>query len=165
MTIREFKPSDQAGVTRLQEEFMLEFFPEFSSDPRQYEWNADIYDIDEYYLKHCGKFWVAEDAGEIVGVGGFRLVSPTIAEIKRVRIQAHHRGKGLGKAIISIIEEYCRAQHITKILVDTDERLAAAKSMYVKLGYTVCRTETVAEGDETYVNYYFEKVLHSGDGK
>jgi putative acetyltransferase len=159
MIIREFTAADQLGVIRLQEEFIQEFFAEYYTDPRQYQWNADIRDLDKYYLQKGGKFWVVEEDQEIVGVGGFRLVSSTIAEIKRLRIKAGYRGKGLGKAIVQIIEDYCRNHQIVKILVDTDERLATAKTMYERLGYTAYRVETVKEGNETYTNYYFEKNL------
>lgn len=159
MIIREFSNTDQLGVTKLQDEFMQEFFPEFYNDPRQYQWNADIYDINSHYLQHGGKFWVVEDDGEINGVGGFRLVNPTVAEIKRVRLKIACRGKGFGKAIIHKIEDYCLGHNITKILVDTDERLSIAKAMYEKLGYTVYRIENIVESNEVYVNYYFEKDL------
>ena len=159
MTIREFTAADQPGVTQLQEEFMQEFFPEFYHDPHQYQYNADIHDLDQFYLQLGGKFWVVEEAGEIIGVGGFRLVSPTVAEIKRVRLKACWRGKGLGKAIIRTIEDHCRAHHIKKILVDTDDRLVTAQKMYQKLGYILYRSESGAAGGVSYVNYYFEKEL------
>ncbi len=162
--LREFIPADQPGVDQLQAEFMQEFFPEFADDPRQAGWNADVHDIQRYYLQAGGKFWVAEEAGEIVGVGGFRLASPGVAEIKRIRIQSRCRGKGLGKAILHEIEACCRDQGFSKILVDTDERLATAKAMYEKAGYVAYRVEREVEGSETYINYFFEKDLTEGLG-
>ena len=57
------------------------FFPELASDPRQYQWNADVYQIDKSYLKNGGKVWVAEVGGVIVGFCGFRLVDANSAEI------------------------------------------------------------------------------------
>jgi hypothetical protein len=54
------------------------FFPEFASDPRQYQWNADVYQIDESYLH-------AEVGGVIVGFCGFRLVDANSAEITGIR--------------------------------------------------------------------------------
>jgi len=159
MTIREFKVADQENVAKLQDEFMLEFFPEFRSDPRQYQWNADIYHIDEHYSQRGGRFWVIEEDHEIVGFGGFRLVSPTVAEIKRVRLRSSCRGKGLGKAIVETIEYYCREHKIAKILVDTDERLSIAKNMYARLGYVLIRKEEQTEGLRKFVTCFFEKDL------
>ena len=122
MAIREFAPADQAGVNRLQAEFVQEFFPEFAGDPRQLEWNADIYDIYAGYIVNGGKMWVVVENDAIVGVGGFRLVSPGVAEIKRIRIKAGYRGRGYGKAIVRPVEAYCLDHGMSKILVDTDER-------------------------------------------
>ena len=107
MIIREFAPADQPGIVKLQEEFMIEFFPEYVHDPRQLEWNADIYDIADCYIKKGGKIWVAEITNDMVGFGGFRLVDAYTAEIKRIRISSGHRGKGIGKSIVKKIEGYC----------------------------------------------------------
>ncbi len=64
--IREFRPADQSQIVNLQEEFMTEFFPEFADDNRKYEWNADVYSIQEHYIEKGGKVWVAEVHGELV---------------------------------------------------------------------------------------------------
>ena len=140
---------------------MVEFFPEFASDPRQYQWNADVYQIDASYLQNDGKVWVAEVGDVIVGFGGFRLVDANTAEIKRVRIDSGHRGKGLGKAIIKHIESYCRTTDIKTIKVDTDNRFAAAISMYTNMGYVLLRSESFTKNKIVYTDNYYEKLLYS----
>lgn len=159
MNIREFKSRDQPGINKLQDEFMKEFFPEYVDDPDQYQWNADVYEINEYYVQKGGKVWVVEDSNYIVGFGCFRLVDSKTAEIKRVRINSRYRGKGLGKAIIEQIENCCRNSDIEKILVDTDDRFEAAKSMYTNMGYVMYRTETEIDNDTEYTNIFYEKFL------
>ena len=159
MKIREFSVADQAAITRLQDAFMVEFFPEFGSDPRQYQWNVDVYQIDQSYLQNGGKVWVAEVDDVIVGFGGFRLLDSNTAEIKRVRIDSGHRGKGLGKSIIRHIESYCRAIKIKTIKVDTDNRFAAAISMYTNLGYVLLRSKSFTKNKIVYTDNYYEKLL------
>jgi GNAT superfamily N-acetyltransferase len=159
MIIREFTAADQAHITRLQDAFMTEFFPEFTSDPRQYQWNADIYQIDASYLHHGGKFWVAEENDDIVGFGGFRLLDASSVAIKRIRIARAHRGKGLGTAIVRHIESYCRAAKIKTIKVDTDDRFDAAISMYTNLGYVFQRSTSVTKNNIVYTDNYYEKLL------
>ncbi|HUV21203.1 MAG TPA: GNAT family N-acetyltransferase [Gammaproteobacteria bacterium] len=159
MKIREFTAADQADITRLQDAFMAEFFPEFTSDPRQYQWNADIYQIDASYLKNGGKFWVAEVNNDIVGFGGFRLLDTNCAEIKRLRIACAHRGKGLGTSIIRHIESYCRATKIKTITVDTDGRFEAAISMFTNLGYVFQRSASATKNNIVYTDNYYEKLL------
>ncbi len=157
--IREFALTDQSQIISLQEEFIAEFFPEFVNDQRKYLWNADVYSIHEHYIKKGGKVWVVEVESGIVGFGCLRLVNSNTAEIKRVRINHKHRGKGLGKSIIKQIENYCASSNISKVLVDTDDRFKAAKSMYSGMGYIVYRTETEIEDDREYTDHYYEKIL------
>ena len=161
MSIREFTLSDQPGINKLQEEFMTEFFPGLANDPGQLDWNADIYDIDECYVKNGGKVWVVEIDNHIAGFGGLRLVNPRIAEIKRVRINSKHRGRGLGKSIIRQIENHCKAADIQKILVDTDDRFAAAMALYTGLGYSLYRSESYQKDGTTFTDNFYEKILGS----
>ena len=140
---------------------MTEFFPEFVDDQRKYVWNADVYSIHEVYIERGGKVWVAENESGIVGFGCLRLVNSTTAEIKRVRINHHHRGKGLGESIINQIESHCASSGIAKVLVDTDDRFEAAKSMYARMGYQVYRTETETKDGQEYTDHYYEKNLRN----
>jgi GNAT superfamily N-acetyltransferase len=157
--IREFAPDDQSQVIDLQEEFMAEFFPEFLDDQRKYEWNADVYSIDEHYISKGGEVWVVEADANIIGFGCLRLKNSSTAEIKRVWINHRHRGNGLGKSIIKQIEDYCASSSITKVLVDTDDRFEVAKSMYLGMGYIACRSETEIKDGREYTDHYYEKIL------
>lgn len=157
--IREFDQADQSQIISLQEEFMAEFFPEFENDPRKYVWNADVYSIDQHYIQKGGKVWVVEVETGIAGFACLRLVNSTTAEIKRVRINHLHRGKGLGKSIIKQMENYCASSNISKLLVDTDDRFEAAKSMYSGMGYIIFRTETEIKDGREYTDHYYEKIL------
>ncbi len=159
MKIRGYRSSDQTSINKLQAEFMEEFFPEFANDPEQYEWNVDIYDIDENYIKRGGKVWVVEDGDCVTGFGGVCLIDSNTAKIKRVRIGSLHRGNGLGKAIITRIENFCRDNQIKKILVDTDDRFEAAKSMYTDMGYEMYRSETEIQNGVEYTDNYYMKYL------
>jgi len=159
--IREFALTDQSQIVKLQEEFMTEFFPEFAYDQRKYEWNADVYSIHEHYIEKGGKVWVVEIEANIIGFGCLRPVDSNTAEIKRVRIDHQHRGKGFGKSIIKQIENYCASSNISKLLVDTDDRFEAAKSMYSGMGYIIYRTETEIEDGREYTDHYYEKALRN----
>ena len=140
---------------------MMEFFPEFANDPRKFEWNADVYAIREHYIQKGGKAWVVEFETNIVGFGCLRLVNSKTAEIKRVRVGQQYRGEGMGKSIIQQIENYCASSNILKILVDTDDRFSAAKSMYSGMGYIVYRTETELKDGREYTDHYYEKMLQN----
>lgn len=138
---------------------MTEFFPEFAADKRKFEWNADVYSIEDHYIRKGGKAWVVEVDSTIVGFGCLRLVSSGIAEIRRVRITSGHRGKGIGKSIVEQAENYCAQANITKVLVDTDDRFEAAKSMYSGMGYLIYRSETEIKDGQEYTDHYYEKIL------
>ena len=159
MILREFRQEDQPGIVSLQEEFMNEFFPEYADDPRQYEWNADAYDVNQHYIQKGGKVWVVDDDNHIAGFGCVRIVDSHTAEIKRVRINAQYRGKGWGSTIIEKIEEHCANYNFRRLLVDTEESLKAARSMYDNMGYTVYRTNTETEDGTEYTQIFYEKLL------
>ena len=159
--IREFSLADQSQIINLQEEFMIEFFPEFANDQRKYKWNADVYSIHEHYIEKGGKVWVVELDAKVVGFGCLRLLNLDKAEIKRVRINHQHRGNGLGKSIIKQMENYCISSKITKVLVDTDDRFEAAKSMYSGMGYIVYRTEFEIKDGRQYTDHYYEKAIRN----
>ena len=154
--IRPFLRKDQEAAISLQDEFIEEFFPEFVGDPRLLEWNKDVYDIFSSYMEGDGVFWVVERGMEVVGMGGIKI-SEGAPVISRVRVRKTERGKGIGTLLLRHIEEFCLGKGYGRILVDTENHMAAAVRLYEGNNYHRIR-ETVEEIDgKIYTTYFYEK--------
>ena len=78
--------------------------------------------------------------GELVGVGAMRKLDVDHAELKSMHTLANSRGMGVGKAIVSHIEEYARSSGIKRISLETgtSEAFKPARELYKSLGYKSC---------------------------
>ena len=82
----------------------------------------------------------ARTDGELVGVGAMRKLDVDHAELKSMHTLANSRGMGVGKAIVSHIEEYARSSGIKRISLETgtSEAFKPARELYKSLGYKSC---------------------------
>lgn len=83
-----------------------------------------------------GMFLIA-DAGEqgIVGCGGWRVLAPEVAEIKRMYVSSRARGQGLGRRILEFLEEQARSRGATRIVLETGADNTSALALYTSCGY------------------------------
>ncbi|XP_077334460.1 N-acetyltransferase 8-like isoform X2 [Lithobates pipiens] len=101
---------------------------------------TDMTNIRKYYLQRDGYcFWVAELAGEVVGmVAAIPPDSPTgenQVELKRLSVPAKHRGKGIAKALCSTVIDYARRRGGSAVLLSTSLSQNDASKLYLKLGF------------------------------
>jgi ribosomal protein S18 acetylase RimI-like enzyme len=98
------------------------------------------------FVAPSGVFLLAYDEDAEAGCGGVReLRAPagdpaTVAtvvryEIKHLWVAAAHRGRGLGRAILSELEHRARGFGATELVLDTNASLEAAGSLYRSHGY------------------------------
>jgi len=93
----------------------------------------------------AGVFLIAEGANlagepDDVGCGGVRRIpadDPGVRrfEIKHLWIRPHMRGRGLGRMLLSELENRAEALGATEIVLDTNAALDAAGSLYASSGY------------------------------
>jgi ribosomal protein S18 acetylase RimI-like enzyme len=83
----------------------------------------------------AGVFLVAELDGEPVGCGGVRMLSPGRGEIKHLWMRPAARGSGAGRALLIDLERRAAELGATEIVLDTNQRLAAAQALYRSSGY------------------------------
>ncbi|MFX0063180.1 MAG: GNAT family N-acetyltransferase [Candidatus Hermodarchaeota archaeon] len=133
MEIREYRENDDEGISKLHEEFFLEFFSEFNFNYTEAEWELELHQI--HSSKNKGKFWVIDENNEIIGLVGVILMGDSTAELKRMRVKSSYRGRGLGKKLLKTVEDYCKGLGITKIVLSTAERLTTARRMYERSGF------------------------------
>ena len=103
----------------------------------------------------CGLFVVAEIGGKVVGCGAVQWIDGTTAEIKRMWVDAGRRGIGLGARLLGHLEAEVRSSGRSRVVLDTNETLSEAISMYRALGYFA----TERYNDNPYAHHWFEKTL------
>jgi ribosomal protein S18 acetylase RimI-like enzyme len=93
--------------------------------------------------------------GAPVGCGGVRMIAPGRGEIKHLWMRPAARGSGLGRALLVELESRAAQLGATEIVLDTNERLEAAQSLYRSSGYV----NVEPYNDNPNATHWFRKVL------
>ena len=111
---------------------------------------------DRQSMKHPnGIFFVLKDGDHVIGCGGVQSLDGQTAEIKRMWIHDGWRGRGLGKALLSRLEEEAVGLGRTRVVLDTNGSLTEARAMYVAAGYR----EIDRYNANPFAQHFFEKTL------
>ncbi len=106
------------------------------------------------YDPPTGAFVVAyTDADEAVGCGGLWTVEPGVGEIKRMWVHPDARGQGLAGRLLRDLEQRSQAMGHTRTILDTNEVLHGAITMYQRAGYVAIERYN----DNPYAHHWFEK--------
>jgi GNAT superfamily N-acetyltransferase len=93
--------------------------------------------------------------GEVCGCGGFRVLSPGVAELTRVFLRPSMRGLGGAQALLAALERAAVDAGLTTARLDTRKDLVEARRLYGRNGYV----EIPAYNDSPYADHWFEKRL------
>jgi GNAT superfamily N-acetyltransferase len=124
------------------------------------DWAKDMQGISETFAGSGGEFLVGQLDEDIVVMGGFKRLSDTTAEVKRMRVSPGLQGQGIGPQLLGILEDKMRESGVKKSVVSTLSVQEAALKLYARAGYTETGREELTEGPEegsTVVS--FEKSL------
>ena len=110
---------DKTCFTSFDEE--MENIEGYYADPRKYKLIA-----------------VEQPGNQIVGCVGLRVLSPEVAEMKRLYVRPSHRGKHLGKKLAEEIIEIASKMKFKKMVLDTMHEMKDAQKLYQDLGFVVC---------------------------
>ena len=102
-----------------------------------------------------GAFIVAYIGRKPVGCGGFKRHSPDTAYLKRMWVDSGTRGRGLGRTLLTELEQRARRLGYGKICLETHRSLAEAQNLYRASGYA----EVAPFNAERYADHWFEKTL------
>ncbi|MER8014456.1 GNAT family N-acetyltransferase [Streptomyces griseoluteus] len=102
-----------------------------------------------------GELLVARYGGEPAGSAGVRLLAPDTAELTRVFLYPHTRGRGGAAPLVRAAEDAARALGARRMILDTRTDLVEARALYARLGYT----ETERHNEDPYAEHWFTKDL------
>jgi putative acetyltransferase len=94
------------------------------------------YPVDADYLavSHV-RFVVARWHGEAVGCCALVIGAENVAELKRLIVNEAARGRGIGRALMTAIDEVAMAEGIRLIQLETGPANGAALALYRACGY------------------------------
>jgi N-acetylglutamate synthase-like GNAT family acetyltransferase len=115
--VRRARPADAAAISRLNNTFanegqMLKRSPEVIALA-----------IDDYVV-------VQNAAGQLLACGALKEYSPSVAEVAAIAVSREAHGKGLGRAIVSAVEELARKRGIYDVFA-----LTLQPEFFAAIGY------------------------------
>ncbi len=85
-----------------------------------------------------GLFYLVEQDGAAVAMGGLRRSAEGIAELKRVYVRPSARGQRLGETITRRLVDDARAFGYARIRLDTLPFMHTAQALYESMGFVGC---------------------------
>ena len=151
LRFRRYEPRDFDQVWRLHKAAL----EDAGADAGEGPWDDDLKAIEDYYLTNGGDFLVGECDGRVVAMGALRRVGPADAEIARMRVLPELQRRGIGRALLELLEARAGEMGIKHLRLDTTSVQRAAQRLYETRGYT-----KVGEGERLgFVVFWYEKEL------
>ena len=99
--------------------------------------DRDAVEVETYYWQTGGEFWVVEQAGRIVGTGGYLPIErgENAVEIRKMYLLPAARGQGLGRYLLNELEQATAAKGFGEVWIETASVLAEAVKLYERNGY------------------------------
>ena len=134
---------------------------------------ADLADDDALIAKHhamfiaevpnflCrrGRLLVARLGGQVVGVGAYKPVDGTTAEIKRMYVRSTFQGHGIGRAILERLLADARADGYWYARLETGSFMTQAQALYRSVGFVDMpafeHSETAISGLQHLTRYMY----------
>lgn len=97
----------------------------------------DLSDIETFYQKSKGNFWVAIDNDVIIGTIAMKNIENGNAILRKMFVKQEYRGKDTGVAnnLISKLFAWARQENFSRIFLGTTPQFLAAHRFYEKNGF------------------------------
>jgi GNAT superfamily N-acetyltransferase len=156
LTLRPFQPGDRDALFEIDAEFQHEV--DFGTgDPDRPLYPPDLDDIDGIYTSSGGAFLVLEAPdGEVAGYGAVLRVDGATARLRRFRVRASWRRRGLATRLLKEAERFCKEHGYRRVTLGTSDRQHAAQALYRKNGYVEIGRHPIRDN---LAEIEFEKVL------
>lgn len=116
----------------------VEYEESLPEDLRHVDFAAQLRTLREYYGFPNAAFIASVDSAPAGCVALARLDDAT-AVIKKLYVKPEYRKAGVARVLMAALLDACRSRGYSRIVLDTErERLQAAYSLYLSLGFKDC---------------------------
>ncbi|MGH7305569.1 MAG: GNAT family N-acetyltransferase [Candidatus Rokuibacteriota bacterium] len=117
----------------------------------------DLLRFDHHYAPPRGAFFVVREDGVVVGSVGVERLDGGGAEVHRLYLDRHLRGRGTGRALLERVLEWCRAQNIRHLILWSDTRFDQAHRLYERMGFQRTGERALPDDPNQTREYGFER--------
>lgn len=149
--IRNWEPSDRTRascvISYVLSEYGLGWEPKGA--------DRDVLEVEEYYLKTGGEFWVIEHQNYIVGTAAYYPINrgEKAVEVRKMYLLSSVRGLGLGKYLLQELEKAIANRGFEQIWIETASVLVEAVKLYESRGYQSATGVETSRCDRVYVKF------------
>lgn len=101
------------------------------------EEQPDLQNIDEYFIKSGGMFWIALYDNNVVGTIGLKKAVDDYAILKKFFVKSEYRGQKIGLELYKKLICFSHKNGIKLIVLDTPSVAEASHTFYKKSGFKV----------------------------
>jgi putative acetyltransferase len=147
--IRDWKHSDRYSVANVIHQILLEYGLDWEPEGA----DRDVLGVEQHYLDKGGEFWVVEFLGRVVGTSAYYPVSrgEKAVEIRKMYLLPEARGKGLGKFLLTKLEQAIASRGYQLIWIETASVLKEAVQLYESQGYQLATGVETFRCDRVYL--------------
>ena len=99
------------------------------------DFGNEVNHIHQKYSLPNGVLFLAEDDQRPVACAGLRRLDIKTVELKRMFVMKEHRGKGIGKSLLSKALETAEEQGYDRMVLDSLPDMKAAQALYISYGF------------------------------
>ncbi len=105
----------------------------------------DLFDVENFYCKRNGNFWIALDNGRVVGTIALIDIDNNQGCLRKMFVHSVYRGKekGTGQLLLDTLIAWCKEKDIREIYLGTIERLEAAIRFYQRNNFMLVNKQAL----------------------
>ena len=153
MTIREFKPGDEAAFRSLNEEWIVRYFAMERKD------EASLADPWGNILNRGGRIFFAVSNGTPVGCCALLAAGPAEFEVAKMAVTQSCQGAGIGRRLLERTIAEARSAGARRLYLETNHQLAPAIRLYESVGFRHLPPERIIPSPYARADVYMELLL------
>jgi putative acetyltransferase len=153
ITIREFRPGDEAAFRSLNEEWITRYFV---LEPKD---EASLANPREAILDCGGRIFLAVRGGQPIGCCALLAVAPGEFEVAKMAVTESSQRNGAGRRLLETTIAEARSAGAHRLYLETNRKLAAAIRLYESLGFRHLPPERIVPSAYTRADVYMELYL------
>jgi putative acetyltransferase len=148
ITIREFRPGDEAAFRGLNEEWITRYFV---LEPKD---EASLANPRETILDCGGRIFLAIRGGQPIGCCALLAMAPGEFEVAKMAVTESSQRNGAGRRLLERTIAEARLAGAHRLYLETNRKLAAAIHLYESLGFRHLPPERIVPSAYTRADVY-----------